>query len=277
MAKTLRLLNCINLGLEMGDTLVKITDNVFETPFENEIAHIVTDHGKIICSILNSKNGYEASLNADRRKNNVEKGFLVFWDDEGRDCTVYRRIKEKSKMAARFMAMLFCIMGAAITATLFICLRPSTHRIEDNATQTELTWERTEQLKEQWGNYATILLSTACTEYTVNEIADWYNRLSTNEQEFLNGTVDPVESAIEVYRMFFNANDISDLVELMRNYSGFFNEEQRNVIIYGYGQSPYTFENWKNNFGMSFSEPFVRSLMDGYQWRDSYVKDRLGN
>lgn len=91
----LRLLNCAGLGLEQGESLLKITTDSFETRFEANVAYLLDEKGKIKCTLISSKSEYESDANVDRRHTNLSNGFEIYWD--GDLCTVFNKAKKKEK------------------------------------------------------------------------------------------------------------------------------------------------------------------------------------
>ena len=91
----LRLLNCAGLGLEQGESLLKITTDSFETRFEANVAYLLDEKGKIKCTLISSKSEYESDANVDRRHTNLSNGFEIYWD--GDLCTVFNKAKRKEK------------------------------------------------------------------------------------------------------------------------------------------------------------------------------------
>lgn len=271
-AKTLRIFNCEGLALEMGDSLRKINDNVAEFPFEYDIAHIVTERGKILCTVLNPKALYESQQNADRRKHNVDNGYEVFWDEAGSECTIYHRVKTR-KGAFKWTT---AILGAAIGAIIGFCICLAIFGTSGKDSDEEIlmtVWD--DSVDSQFLKFWSEIRSINCTPETIEEFQEWYNDLPSDEQTYVDNTYLKAYDIIHGFNSFFNATDINDLVTLGNTYGGVFSPEQVTIILYGYGQSESIFDMWRSDFGMSFSAPYEQGLMRNAQERTSYVWDTL--
>ena len=109
----IRFLNCAGFGLQSGNQLVRIPDNIYEVSLERSpTVFILDEKGEIVCSIINDKKLYETSDNVDRRKINFANHFNVLWNEDGRSYTVYRTPPDKEK---RSNAKRYWIIGIIIS------------------------------------------------------------------------------------------------------------------------------------------------------------------
>lgn len=107
-----------------------------------------------------------------------------------------------------------------------------------------------------------LLHSLNCNVNTVYNIEHWYNSLCEKEKSTINSNFN-FEKAIADYKVFFNASSLTDITRLTNQNKGrnSFSPQQWKVILRGYGQNNNTFDNWKQEMGMSFSLPYKNSYL----------------
>lgn len=139
------------------------------------------------------------------------------------------------------------------------------NRRESLATENDIIQKEQKRLAELQAiavGKKTLLHNLNCNVNTVNSIEQWYNSLSANDKSIINSNFN-FEKAIADYKVFFLASSLTDITRLTNQNNGrkSFSDPQWKVILRGYGQNTSTFENWKKEMGMSFSEPYKNEYL----------------
>lgn len=294
------LFQCQGLGLQINESLDRLSSLVEDKELQAETAYLLNDKGEILCTILRDKEIYESKNNQDRRVQNAKNGFNIVWVHSGDGCCVY---KEQEKGDSNFsiwkigvgcilLFILGIILGAMFGGTKISRSQDDINKINNLEIKCESLNAYIDSLTETINDYKEKEEKLKVLEAKKREEESQINMRIRAEKETKiqieklhskNCTISTVEAVenwlkkqdyfvdkknyydlreyIRAYKMFFDASSISDLKILHDKYSKCFSNEQ-NRIIMEYCRSSSNFERLKKSFGMSFSKPIEKGMFN---------------
>ena len=286
------LFQCQGLGLQINDSLDRLSSLVEDRELHAETAYLLDDQGEILCTLLRDKDIYESKNNQDRRVQNAKNGFNIVWVHGGDGCCVYKeQIKYKPESSRRkfIVGFVSALLIGILLGSLFGGKKIS--RSEDDIDRIASLEKENESLKTNSDSLKRIIVIFEEKEQQLKayeekkreeeskkmmrQRAEMEAKKQIEKLHSINCTISTVESVeiwlnkqdgfinkkyydlheyVRAYRMFFRASSISDLKILHDGYSRYFSNEQ-NRIIMEYCKGPSNFERLKKEFGMSFSKP----------------------
>ena len=288
------LFQCQGLGLQINDSLDRLSSLVEDRELHAETAYLLDDQGEILCTLLRDKDIYESKNNQDRRVQNTKNGFNIVWVHGGDGCCVYKEQVKYNPVSSWWkliVGFVLALLIGILLGSLFGGMNRSQDDIDriaslekeneslitnnDTLKRIIVTYEEKERqlkaLEEKKHEEESLarmrrraemeakdqienLHSINCTISTVESVEIWLNK----QDGLINKKYYDLHEYVRAYRMFFRASSISDLKKLHDGYSRYFSNEQ-NRIIMEYCKGPSNFERLRKEFGMSFSKP-LRSI-----------------
>ena len=292
----LRLLNCEGMALQQEESLEKISGPVFETTTGSRMVYLLDAKGTVKCTLPTSRQEYVRPDNFDRRSANVANFFTILWDDDGHGLTVYHHPpRGKFDIPLRpavTCAIIGCILGIIVSSLIWsnktdteeVSSKTVTQTIEpsktagatasfpENSVQTfahETAKPAQSQPAQSNSKEREIekiaydckkkLQSLDCTMSTVKSVEMWYTSLDSCGRDTAERYY-PFKQALRLYRQFFTARDIDDIVILLHAGKSVFSPKQFEVIK-RYGSDNQNFYSMRKGNGMSFDMPYKAGLI----------------
>ena len=255
------LFQCQGLGLQINESLDRLSSLVEDKELQAETAYLLDDKGEILCTLLRDKDIYESRNNQDRRILNAKNGFNIVWVHDGDGCCVFKGNKSSDKLINIRHLVACCIVSLLLGLLLGCVFDRDTeplHSPNDVCTMDSLVSvnkslnvqkDSLEQcivnLNEMMAPYReTIyidsirkvavsqkreLQSMECNIVTVDKVRSWWNSLSERDKTYAMKTYN-FNDALRIYNQIFNARNVHDLHYLFYKDSDVLSNRQREVL-----------------------------------------------
>ncbi len=230
------LIQCQGLGLQINESLDKLSSLVEDKELQAETAYLLDDQGEIVCTLLKDKEIYESTNNQDRRVQNTKNGFNVVWVHDGKICIVFYHQKKEGRryffILSIVSAIIGCFIGWIITCSTLNLSSDTIANIEELQNNNQLLQEQNDSIK-------VFAIELQRQKDSVE------NRLA-----FVTKTKDSLEKEISSSRDIFNNDDVAFIKSLflkVNRHSFYSYLAITNTLIGEAGGSLSTKEKWLTN------------------------------
>ena len=260
------LFHCQGLGLQVDDSLLRISSLVHYVDLVAQTAYLLDDKGEILCILLKDRNEYESKNNQDRRIVNKKNGFNMIWEDDGNSCFVYNENYSSSKsstlsLIGRLARLLIPAMLIGLLFGYFIWHDEDSSNTTENLLIIESLEEANRSITSQKDSLENVVIelstqlepykleleihkdsvrkdcsirkeelqSMECDATTVSAVRTWWYNLTLDDKKIAKQVYD-FDLALTTYSQVFNAEDMYDMHMMSKRGQDIFSPRQMRLL-----------------------------------------------